>query len=162
MGSLPVRHSWFATRGSGVPIPSAPHVPSTIAIDWAFLGHAAVGEEVGPLVIASFALGDVDLVAARESSVLDGYLEGLSNGGVQLDERIVRLGYAISACLRYSIGPPETILPSLLDDERRTRLAEFFGQLIADVCRGMLARRRTLLRPLLDEAKELADQLQIA
>lgn len=136
---------------------------TTVAIDWAFVGRAAIGEELGPLVAASVALGDVELVDAPELErcVLDGYLDGLSSAGFECDDRLVRLGYVIAACLRYSIGPLENILPDLLDEEKHGRLEQLFDMPLPDICDGMLTRRRDLLGPLLGKAQQIERELAL-
>jgi hypothetical protein len=78
----------------------------TVAIDWAFLGRGAVGEECAPLVMASVLLGEglepAD-VPALSRACYAGYLAGLRDAGWAGDERLVRLGYAAATALRF--GP---------------------------------------------------------
>jgi hypothetical protein len=52
---------------------------ATVALDWAFVGTGAIGEEIGQLVAASLLHAGADVSRAAElgETVLDGYLEGL-------------------------------------------------------------------------------------
>jgi hypothetical protein len=76
----------------------------TIAIDWAWAGIGAIGEELGPLVVATVLDGALPVEALPELEVvaLDGYLAGLGAAGWHGDPRLVRLGYAATAPLRYA------------------------------------------------------------
>lgn len=53
----------------------------TVAIDWAFVGQAALGEEWASLVAASVALGHVEPERMKEleKTVLEGYFDGLND-----------------------------------------------------------------------------------
>jgi len=64
-----------------------------------------VGEELAPLVAASVLFAGADPGALREldACVFELYLEGLREAGWQGDTRLVRLGLALAAFLRYSM-----------------------------------------------------------
>jgi hypothetical protein len=136
---------------------------ATVAIDWAFIGKGAIGEELGPLVLASVGLGgvEVDVASELERSVLEGYLDGLSRSGFECDERLVRLGYAVAGCLRYAIGPLESLLPSLMDEQRHAWLEEVFGMSLDDIRDRFVTSRRTVLWPLLHDAHAIERELQL-
>ena len=74
-------------------VQSAEGNEQTSAIDWAFAGEGAVGEEIAPLVTASLVFLDVDVTHAREldNIVFNGYLNGLRDAGWRGDERQLRL-----------------------------------------------------------------------
>jgi hypothetical protein len=76
----------------------------TVAVDWAFFGTAAVGEELAPLVCASTAHADADPARVRELGELafEEYLIGLREGGWEGDARDVRLGYT-AGVIRYGL-----------------------------------------------------------
>lgn len=58
-----------------------------VAIDWAFVGGGAVGEELEPLICRSLDFGDIEMSQAGELDriVFAGYLDGLSDAGWQGD-----------------------------------------------------------------------------
>jgi hypothetical protein len=70
-------------------------IDETVAIDWANLGTAAVGQELAPLLCASTIWAGERADQARElgETCFDGYLEGLREAGWKGDRRLVRLGY---------------------------------------------------------------------
>jgi hypothetical protein len=72
-----------------------------VAIDWAFCGPGALGNDLGQLVGTSLSYFAVDpsLAVELEAVVLEGYLAGLSNSGWSGDEDLVRMGYTISLAL---------------------------------------------------------------
>jgi aminoglycoside/choline kinase family phosphotransferase len=78
----------------------------TVLIDWAYAGIGALGEELTPLVQATYLWHEVGKEAYKEleEGVLYGYLEGLRQAGWQGDAKWVRLGYAASSALRYTTG----------------------------------------------------------
>ncbi len=84
-----------------------------LAIDWAFAGTGAVGEELVPLVIASTTFCEVEpsSLINLEQAALEAYAEGLRDAGWRGDPRLVRLGYAIGASLRFG---PGCAIPALL------------------------------------------------
>lgn len=144
------RRNLFARR-------SADGRDQTIAIDWAFVGTGALGEEIVPLVSASLAFFEVELAEAQalDEIVFEGYLEGLRDAGWRGDPRAVRFVYAAASALRYlfPIG-----LNLLLEESGRAWLEQAFGRTIeealddwADWCRFLLG--------LADEARELRSAL---
>jgi hypothetical protein len=82
-----------------------PDGDETVAIDWAFTGVAALGEELVNLVVASalwFQADPMDLPELAECC-LDGYVAGLRDVGWSRESRLAQLGFAVAAALRY--GP---------------------------------------------------------
>lgn len=77
----------------------------TVALDWAFVGTGAIGEEVGQLVAADllFAGADASRPAEFGEMVLASFVEGLRDAGWRGDARLVRLGYSASAALRWGV-----------------------------------------------------------
>lgn len=69
-----------------------------IGVDWAFTGTGAAGNDLGSLVGNSMYFFDYDPydVETLEAALLDGYLAGISDHRVEIDPRLVRLGYLIS------------------------------------------------------------------
>ena len=90
----------------------------TVLIDWAYAGIGAVGEELTPLVQATYLWHEVEEGTFKEleDGIFSGYLEGLREVGWRGDAALVRLGYAASSALRYTIGTIRFGFLSLLDE----------------------------------------------
>lgn len=75
----------------------------TIAIDWAFPGNGAAGEDINILVYVNLLHRKVDLGLAQryEQIVFDGYIEGLQEAGWQGNAQTVRFVYATAAALQW-------------------------------------------------------------
>ena len=125
----------------------------TVAIDWAFTGQGAVGEEIAPLVAASLFFFEVDMSDDHELDqvVFQSYLDGLSDAGWHDDPRMVRLGYVVATTLRYTVP---FSLSFLIDESRHAGLEQFFGRSIEEmmVCWSKLT---VFQLDLADEAKVL-------
>ena len=80
----------------------------TVAVDWAFVGPAALGAEAGQLVAASALYLDVRSGdhARLAELVFQGYLDGLADAGWAGDWRRVRLGYLGALLARWSFVVP--------------------------------------------------------
>lgn len=127
----------------------------TVAIDWAFAGIGAIGEEINPLVWASLSFFEIELEEARalDALIFDGYVAGLREAGWQGDVRQARFGYVASAALRYGI-PVLWGLADALDDSRHAAVEELFGRPMEEVLRRH-ADRTYLLLDLAEEARGL-------
>ena len=132
----------------------------TVAIDWAFTGRGAVGEEIAPLVGATLVFGEVEHDRASDlgQMVFDGYLEGLREAGWHGDPRVVRFGYTATSALRYGAGYTEWVVSTALDREQRARWAQIAGCSTEGLL-DHLARWLRFLLSLGDEAWELLDEL---
>jgi hypothetical protein len=77
----------------------------TVAIDWAFTGVAAVGEEVVNLVIASvlWFQADAATLPYLADHCIEGYVAGLGDAGWRGDPRLAQAGFIVAGALRY--GP---------------------------------------------------------
>jgi hypothetical protein len=130
----------------------------TVAIDWAFMGQAALGEELVPLVLASVAFFGVELSELQELEEIAfrNYLEGLHDVDWHGDPRIVRLGYVAAAALRYTfpIG-----LNLLLDASGVAWMEHLFGRPITEVADCLVGVQQFTLG-LVDEARALLGTLQ--
>jgi hypothetical protein len=127
----------------------------TVAIDWAFVGTGPVGQELAALIVGSVLLyeAELDELTDLEETALAGYLQGLHDAGWRGEERLVWLGYTISAALRYSTYG--FMRMGILLDERQHAWAErALGHPITDFIDRMAAVRECALTRM-DEAQKL-------
>jgi hypothetical protein len=127
----------------------------TVAVDWAFAGRGAIGEDLVPLVQASVAFYEVELDKAQalEEIVFEGYLKGLRDAGWRGDPRQVRLGYT-AASLRYKFADIWRGLAISLDESLHPIIDQALGRPIGEVF-DYWARVSRLFDSLTDEAREL-------
>jgi hypothetical protein len=132
----------------------------TLALDWAFVGKGALGEELGPLIQASIEFFEAEGIAAQEleEAALQGYLDGLTDAGWRDDPKVVRFGYAASTALRYGVGTVRLVLPVLLDERLHARVEVLLGRPIKEVLEKWAAETGNIVS-LTDEAQQLADVL---
>jgi hypothetical protein len=132
----------------------------TVAVDWAFVGRSAVGEELVPLVPASLIFYEVglDKAQALEEIAFEGYLKGLRDVGWRGDPRQIRLGYAAAASLRYKFNDIGRWLAVVLDENLHAMILHTMGRPIGEVF-GHVAQVGRFADRLADEARELIDTL---
>ena len=132
----------------------------TLALDWAFVGRGALGEELGPLIQASIEFFEAEDIRAQEleEAAFHGYLDGLTDAGWRGDARVVRFGYAASTALRYGVGTVRLVLPVLLDERLHARVEQLLGRPKEEVFERW-AEETGHMVPLTDEAHQLADVL---
>jgi hypothetical protein len=121
----------------------------TVAIDWEYAGHLAVGEEIGQTVSVASAFFDVEPadLPALDEALFTGYLAGLRDAGWRGDERLVRFAYAAHAALRNAFNAVGATMP---DEAGRSAAQQRFGHTWEE-----LAGARAAVRPfLLDRAQE--------
>jgi len=100
---------------------------SVVALDWSYTGISPVGAELAPLIGAAFGLTKFPSSQAQEldQACFKGYLEGLHQAGYQADPRQVRLGFALSMFMRYTLGATiGELLPGLLNEATRSHWVE--------------------------------------
>jgi len=75
-------------------------------IDWAFVGRAALGEELAPLAAGSGLFGGLpaEHLPAIDRVAFPAYLDGLREAGWSGDPARVRFAYCASAALRYCVA----------------------------------------------------------
>jgi len=114
---------------------------ATVAIDWAFLGIGAIGEDAGNLVPDSVFDGFLPPGRINElhDLVWSEYLAGLRDSGWPGDERDARLGFCVGAALKYVWVRPRVAAGRPLEG----------GPEATAACLGLLDR-------LADEARGLA------
>jgi hypothetical protein len=125
----------------------------TVAIDWAFAGYYALGEEVGQTlsVASAFFHVEPDDLSALDEALFAGYLAGLADAGWRGDPRPVRLAYCAHAALRNLFNAVGASLP---DPARRAAGLVSQGRSWEE-----LAERRAAIRPFLLERAAEARQL---
>jgi hypothetical protein len=128
----------------------------TAAIDWAFLGTGAVGEEIGQLVSANLIWQYTPAKDALRllNAALSGYLEGLREAGYQGPESAVRLGCLGAAVLRTAFFVPHQIR-MITTRELQGIWRARFGRPVRETVPDW-ARAVTFLLSLADEAQALA------
>ncbi len=134
-----------------------------IAIDWAFAGTGAIGEELVPLVIASASFFEVELstMIDLEQAAIEAYVEGLLDAGWHGDPRLVRLGYAIGASLRFGPGCALPALQAVLRDDADEFVLAVFGLRLDEALAQWSAVTAHVLE-LADEARVLMEALHPA
>jgi hypothetical protein len=120
----------------------------TVAVDWAWLGIAAVGEDLAVL----WNWFGATMGAAVIEKLLTSYVAGLRDAGWNGDERLVRTGWALTVAVRYLAHP---LMLACLDESQRRHfelqrgmpLEQFMGVLSSVVWRALApaAEARELL-----------------
>lgn len=107
----------------------------TVAIDWAFVGCAAVGMDIAVPLMINLAFRDVEMSEAQQlaSFLYSGYLDGLRDAGWKGDPRQVRLGFTAASVCKYI----ETLMLcasfGLADPSRHEEWEGFAGRPIQDI-----------------------------
>ncbi len=132
----------------------------TMAIDWSYTGIGAVGEDLTPLVAMGQARpdGPVSDWRALDTLAFEQYGLGLQDAGWRGDLDLARLGFVISAPLRYGfMGTRFMEFFSTLDEEKQTQLLHWIDAR-TDKSKNFLARLQEFLFELADEAKHMLDK----
>jgi hypothetical protein len=75
----------------------------TVAVDWAYVGQAAVGMDIAVLVVLALGFLEIDMadVSQLDALVYNGYLDGLRDSGWNGDPQQIRLGYTAAIVCKY-------------------------------------------------------------
>jgi hypothetical protein len=132
----------------------------TVLIDWSFVGSAAVGEEIAPLVAASLNFLDIDSnqAGALDETVFARYLQGLRETGWQGEPQVVRFTYIASAILRYGVGVIG-VTSMVADDKQHALLERIFGHPLKELV-DVWSNTNRFLYDLADEARGLLRSLR--
>ena len=134
----------------------APDGQQTVALDWAFVGVAAVGEEVGHLIAWSLMLDAVadDDAEDLRAVVLTGYTQGLREAGWSVSAvectRAVALGASVSAAMRWAFGAAGRVVRLAVDEPARVAIEQTTGRSVNEE----MARRARLVYFLLNWVDE--------
>ncbi len=98
--------------------------PQTVALDWALMGIAPVGDDLGQLVFGAHTNLSTTPREDVDAALFVGYLAGLRDSGCTLDRRTVRLGYTASAALRVGLFQVFLLGQTLRPDEPKAAPAD--------------------------------------
>jgi hypothetical protein len=76
---------------------------STLAMDWALVGIAPIGDDLGQLMYGAFLTFPGADKRQIDGLLFDSYLEGLKDEGCHVDPLLVRFGFTTSAALRVGL-----------------------------------------------------------
>jgi hypothetical protein len=148
----------------------------TYLIDWAFVGRAAPGEELAPLVAGSPLFGGLPAghLPAIDRVAFPAYLDGLGAAGWAGDPARVRFAYCAAAALRFCLGPTTWLVRGINPDgssadvgglrnpAQRALFESFFGCPFAEVQQMHTASFRFLTTGLGAEALELLPRFSVS
>lgn len=126
-----------------------------ILIDWAYVGAAVLGADLGDLAVAGYPLlpGDKSPApAAIDAAIFDAYLDGMAEAGCAVPRNQVRFAYCTHAALKY--GCLLIWLRDFAAVERQGFWERFAGQ-PPEAWLGQQARVLEHQLNLLDEAQRL-------
>jgi hypothetical protein len=148
----------------------------TYLIDWGFMGRAAPGEELAPLVAASGLFGGLpnEHLPAIDRAAFPAYLDGLRAAGWAGDPARVRFAYCATVALRYcvalttwmvcGINPDGTSadVGGLRNPGQRALHETFFGRPFAEVQQELAAMFRFAATDLGREALEQLPRFSVS
>jgi hypothetical protein len=125
----------------------------TIGIDWSFVGIGAIGEDAGNLVpdaVLDFFVDPAHLDELYER-IATGYLAGLRDAGWHGDDRLPRLGMAVTIGAKYAWIPPamtraEADQPTLLNRRPLAETLRWWAPVVPFIVERA-NEARALLRP---------------
>jgi hypothetical protein len=133
-----------------------PEGETLVALDWAYVGHGAVAEDLVPLVVGSLVFFEAEGFAPGdlETACFAAYVAGLREAGWAGDERLVRLGFTAAAALRYTVGTLRLVLPGVTDPALYPVMEALFRRPLAEVVEAW-AELWPFQRGLAEEARAL-------
>lgn len=95
---------------------------SPVLLDWAFTGEGTVGEDIANLILDSFTDGlmDTDLLPELTEAAVEGYLDGLRDGGWSGSADAVRAAIRACGAAKYSWFGPAMATRAARDDLGRS------------------------------------------
>jgi hypothetical protein len=125
-----------------------------VAIDWAYAGIGALGEDLMGLLRVFNQEGTPGFHRALDEVLFAGYLDGLGDAGWEGDPRLARLGFTTAVAMRYGMSPGGPPLAALADDGRRQQVERAVGMPFERLLDLMVELREYSLG-LADEARAL-------
>ena len=109
---------------------TGPQGDELVALDWADAGHAAVGQELVPLVLGSLLFFEAVGIAPHDLDVacFANYVAGLREAGWTGDEHLVRLGFTADAALHATVGALRQVLPLVADPALHPFVEDLVGR----------------------------------
>jgi hypothetical protein len=109
---------------------TGPQGDELVALDWADAGHAAVGQELVPLVLGSLLFFEAVGIAPHDLDVacFANYVAGLREAGWTGDEHLVRLGFTADAALHTTVGALRQALPLVTDPALHPFVEDLVGR----------------------------------
>jgi hypothetical protein len=117
---------------------TGPQRDELVALDWADAGHAAVGQELVPLVLGSLDFFEAVGIAPHDldAACFASYMVGLREAGWAGDERLVRLGFTADAALHMTVGALRQALPLVTDPALHPFVEDLFGRPLEEAVEG--------------------------
>jgi hypothetical protein len=133
----------------------------TVAVDWAFIGVAGVGEDAGQLVGATAIFGDVapERFRSLDQYVFEGYLDGLRDAGWAGDWRLARLGAIAHASSRFASFASRAVVIAL-DERLHARWIQLLKRPVGDIVENMDHFARFMI-DLAAETRHLQHSLEV-
>ncbi len=126
------------------------------ALDWAYIGIAAVGEELAPLIAMSSFMLNIDQLF---ETCLEGYLAGLAESGWDGDPVQVRFGVLVTIFYRYMFGAGlGELWGGLRDESNHKVIAAAFGLPDVGILCDLYAAQNQAYLNYYTEARQLLTQ----
>jgi hypothetical protein len=127
------------------------------ALDWAYTGIAAVGEELAPLIVMSSLMQDPEQLL---KTCFEGYLAGLKESGWNGDPVQVRFGVLATSYYRYLFGAGfGEMWVGLRDESNHEAIAAAFGVSNVGVLCDLIGARDQTFQSYWTEANQILAQL---
>lgn len=132
-----------------------------IGVDWSFVGKGALGNDLGELVGTSMYFLEYEPSEAKvlEEAVFDGYLAGIAEHKLDLDIRLIRLGYLISLAFWQGAMIPGWVA-LLMSPDPRADVEVMCGRPKEEILTGWVQLNEFCLDGA-DEARSLMRQLSL-
>ena len=145
-----------AHRGNLLGRPKGTEAPWPVAIDGAFTGSGAVGEELVPMAVL---FGRGPAPRTLEARCFAAYVAGLRAAGWAGDAELVRLGYAAAGALRDTVGARRLYLPAFAEPTLHPLTARVSGRPTAEAAAAAMGALLDFEIELAEEARTILRRL---